>query len=89
MSLWARWAYGAARTINIDSEPGVLRAYRGGDGTIDFYHCSRCGCLTHYRSTQGGEDSRVAVNARMLIPEQMADVRVRLFDGAKSWQYLD
>ena len=85
----ARWAYGTGKTMRIDCEPGAVRAYCWGDRSIEFYHCSRCGCLTHYLSTDGSPDSRVAVNGRMFAAADLAGVPLRLFDGADTWRYLD
>jgi hypothetical protein len=31
----------------------------------------------------------MGVNARMFEPSALENVRVRLFDGAKSWKYID
>jgi len=31
----------------------------------------------------------MAVNCRLAEPEHVAGIRVRHFDGADSWQYLD
>lgn len=50
---------------------------------------ANCGCLTRYESIEKLEKSRIAVNARMIAPEEIADLRVRTFDGAKTWKYLD
>jgi hypothetical protein len=33
--------------------------------------------------------TKMAVNARMMDPEEIADIPVRRFDGASSWTYLD
>ncbi|HUF73872.1 MAG TPA: hypothetical protein VMR74_13340 [Gammaproteobacteria bacterium] len=33
-------------------------------------------------------DSRIAVNARMISPEEVDGVRIRTFDGADTWKYL-
>lgn len=44
---------------------------------------------TYYESIEKLEKSRIAVNARMIAPEEIADLRVRTFDGAKTWKYLD
>ncbi len=85
----ARWAYCTRRTASVYSDPGALAAYTWGDATIEFYHCRRCGCLTHYESVDKNEGSRIAVNARMLPPEDTAGIRVRTFDGAATWRYLD
>ena len=71
------------------SKAGALVAYTWGDKTIEFYHCRRCGCLTHYESVDKHESSRIAVNTRMLPPEKVANIKVRTFDGAETWRYLD
>ncbi len=34
-------------------------------------------------------ESRVAVSARMLTPAEIAAARIRTFDGATIWKYLD
>ncbi len=85
----ARWAYCTRATARVLSNPDVLTAYVWGDRTIEFCHCKHCGCLTHYESVEKANDSRVAVNGRMLPPEDLADVQVRVFDGADTWRYLD
>ena len=56
---------------------------------IEFFHCRSCGCLTHYESVEKEPDSRFVINARMWPPEIVDSLRVRSFDGASSWQYLD
>ena len=90
----ARWAYCTRKTASVFCEPEAVRAYRWGKETLEFFFCKRCGCLTHYeRVAKVGDtkpdDSRIAVNARMLPREDIADVRVRTFDGADTWKYLD
>lgn len=35
------------------------------------------------------DDSRIAVNARMMSPEDIEGVKVRTFDGADTWKYID
>jgi hypothetical protein len=44
--------------------------------------------LTHYEATAKSADSRIAVNARMMSPADIAGVKVRTFDGADTWKYL-
>ena len=63
-------------------------AYLWGDKTIEFYHCKYCGCVTHYESIEKDDNSRIAVNARTMLPADIADVPVRTFDGAASWEYV-
>jgi len=64
-------------------------AYLWDDKVIEFYHCNTCGCLTHYESVEKLEGSRIAVNARMMSPDDIAGIRIRTFDGANTWKYLD
>jgi hypothetical protein len=80
----ALWAYCSQTTARVVSARGATRAYRRRAGGIAFHHCVRCGCLTHYAIGR-----RLALNARMLAPEQLAGVRVRRLDGAKSWRVLE
>jgi hypothetical protein len=42
-----------------------------------------------YESTDKSEQGRIAVNARMIAPEELTGVRIRTFDGARTWKYLD
>jgi hypothetical protein len=67
----------------------AMEAYIWNDRVIEFYHCKTCGCVTHYESASKGEDSRVAVNCRMMPPEIIAGITVRTFDGADTWKYID
>lgn len=85
----ALWAYYTRDQVQLQAEPGALSAYSWGDRSIEFWHCSRCGCLTHYESTDKHERSRFALNARMLSLAALESLPVRHFDGADSWEYLD
>jgi hypothetical protein len=85
----ARWAYCTRKTAIVTSAPDATTAYLWGDREIEFHHCRICGCLTHYESVEKTDDSRIAVNARMLPPGDMEGVRIRTFDGADTWKYLD
>ncbi len=85
----ALWAYYTRDQVQLQAEPGALSAYSWGDRSIEFWHCSRCGCLTHYESVEKHAHSRIAINARMLPPEVVKSLPVRHFDGADSWNYLD
>jgi hypothetical protein len=85
----ALWAYGTRQTMHVRAAPEAVAAYLWNDKVIQFYHCKTCGCLTHYESTEKRDDSRVAVNARMLLPAEIAGITVRTFDGAGTWKYLE
>lgn len=85
----AQWAYCSRSTATVHCAPDAVTAYRWGDKSLEFFHCRTCGCLTHYESAKKEADSRIAVNARMMARADIADVRVRTFDGADTWKYLD
>jgi hypothetical protein len=76
----ALWAYYSLSTARVIAARGATRAFRRRRRGIAFHHCVRCGCLTHYAIGR-----RLAVNARICEPAQLAGVRVRRLDGAKSW----
>ena len=85
----AQWAYCTRSTATVSCDPDAVSVYVWGDKSIEFYFCNTCGCLTHYESVEKFDDSRIAVNARMLTPIDTGDIRIRTFDGADTWKYLD
>lgn len=61
---------------------GYVREDRDGDGSIGFYFCDHCGCMTHWALTKKGiaceqDVAEIGVNCRMLPP--------RLLEGVK-WE---
>ena len=85
----ALWVYRTRQTARVLCKPDAVKAYLWDDRVIEFYHCTTCGCLTHYESTEKAPESRIAVNGRMLAPEMLAAARLRTFDGADTWAYVD
>jgi hypothetical protein len=86
----ALWAYYTRKSARVVCAAGTVSPYAWGNSAIEFYHCTRCGCLTHYeRAKKKQDDTRVAVNARMLEPEDIASIRIRKLDGAATWKYFD
>jgi hypothetical protein len=85
----ARWAYYSHKTVRVVGARGATSIYSWRNGTLEFYRCKRCGCVTHHERAKKRGDSTVAVNARMLEPEAVAGVRIRKLDGASTWRYLD
>jgi len=81
--------YYTRKTARVFCAEDAIFFYSWGEKTLEFCHCNNCGCLTHYESTDKTEAGRIAVNARMMPPEDIAGIRVRIFDGAKTWKYLD
>ncbi len=85
----ALWAYGTRQTARVLSAHDAEQAYAWNDRVIEFYHCKTCGCMTRYEAVDKSPNGRIAVNARMLPPDDIAGIRVRTFDGADTWKYLD
>lgn len=85
----ALWAYLTRSTARVVAGQDVETPYTWNDELIEFYHCNHCGCMTRYEDAEKLEGSRIAVNARMMSPEDIAGVRVRTFDGAERWEYID
>jgi len=87
--LGALWAHYTRREARLLSDGSSAAAYLWNDRVIEFYHCVVCGCATHYESVEKTDDSRFSVNARCMPAEDIANARVRRFDGAGSWKFID
>lgn len=85
----AQWAYYSPDDVQVNADAGILSAYVWGDRELEFLYCTRCGCLTHYASIEKDDDGRIAINGRMLSPEDTAGIPLRTFDGADTCKYLD
>ena len=83
----ALWLHCDREDVELDCPPEATREYVWGDRLLAFHSCNTCGCITHWSSKQG--TSHMAVNCRLAEPEQIAAMRIRHFDGAESWEYLD
>jgi hypothetical protein len=85
----ALWAYYRSTAVRVRAARGATKSYTWGDRAIRFVHCATCGCVTHWKPVKRVADARMGVNTRLFDPAVMADVRVRRFDGAATWQFLD
>jgi hypothetical protein len=85
--LGARWAYYERSRVELN-RAGSTRPYVWGDRMLAFHRCRNCGCVTHWLSLNGA-NTRMAVNARMIDGLDTDTLRIRRFDGANTWAYLD
>ena len=83
------WGYFTEKEVKVSVGEHAICSYSHGEKTINFIHCSRCGCVTHYTSSKSAPDARLAVNYRMFGPSVLQRINVRFFDGADTWKYLD
>jgi hypothetical protein len=87
--LGALWAYYRVDDVRVEAAPDATQAYIWGDKTLRTVRCRTCGCTTHWVPMQKQAASKIGVNARLFEPEQLGNPRIRLFDGAVSWRYVD
>jgi hypothetical protein len=85
----ALWAYYKVGTVRVLGHPENTAEYVWGDKTLKTVRCRNCGCVTHWEPLQPTPDSELGVNARNFDPSVLGSVRIRRFDGADTWTYLD
>ena len=74
--------------VKIVARRGALDRYVWGDKCIAHCRCATCGCLTHWEPL-GRASSRMGVNFRNFDPSVIESTRIRRFDGANTWKFLD
>jgi hypothetical protein len=84
--LAARWAYYNPSEVTLP-DPASTQVYVWGERMVAFHRCKACGVVTHTQSL--GARDRMAVNARLMDDLDWDTVRVRPFDGADTWRFLD
>ena len=83
------WAHAEMNRVTLNKPADSTLAYVWGDGELAFHSCKTCGCTTHWEPVKPSASSPMAVNCRLADPQEIAHLRVRHFDGADSWQFLD
>ncbi|ASR44499.1 hypothetical protein BEN78_15145 [Xanthomonas citri pv. mangiferaeindicae] len=82
------WVYYEAADITGLPVDGGTDTYAWNGRHVDFHRCRTCGCVTHW-APRASSRTRHGINARLLAPEILAQLRVRHKDGAGSGKYLD
>lgn len=85
----ARWGILESSEVRVEGHPDLTEPYAWGSLSITTFRCRRCGCVTHWLPSPDNPDRRVGVNLRNFDPVFVASLRVRRFDGADRWDYLD
>jgi hypothetical protein len=67
---------------------GATDTYMWGDKMMTFHRCKVCGCATHGTAVDPAS-TRMSVNARLMDPAVLSAARIRKFDGADSWTFID
>ncbi|MBL4772398.1 MAG: aldehyde-activating protein [Alcanivoracaceae bacterium] len=81
--LAAQWLYFKATEVKIHCVQEKTKTYEWGDKDISFHHCPICGCSTHYTGTPNSGLDRTAINANMLSPHLIQNLKIRNFNGAE------
>lgn len=84
----ALWAHVPASVVTLNYQREDVIRYVQGDASLATISCLNCGNTTHWESELPNFD-RMSVNMRMVEADKVAHLRVRHFDGANSWEYLD
>ena len=84
-ALWAFYAADAMRIEGLENET----AYVFGPKTIRTMRCRHCGCVTHWEPLVDKPGMKFGVNMRNFDPAEVGDARLRRFDGADTWSYID
>jgi hypothetical protein len=77
------WGYYSPERVKIDDPEQRLIPYVQGDATLTNWHCSRCGCTTHW-TPRDPAIGRAGVNLRLFDPAIWEKLPRTLVDGA-SW----
>jgi len=85
----ALWAHFPVEDVEISAAPESTIAYVQGDKTLAVHTCKQCGCTPYWENLNPEENSRMAVNFRMCDPGEIDNIKLRHFDGADTWQFLD
>jgi hypothetical protein len=83
------WVYFEYGTVTIECDPGSTEAYVQGDRTLRTIRCRSCGCVTHWEPIEAVPGAKHGVNLGNFDPQLIASVRVRKFDGADTWTFLE
>lgn len=83
------WGYFTASEVEQHFDENATSIYIQGDRGLAMHTCRTCGCTTHWSDigddpAKDKEDPRMAVNCRLMEPEDMKDIPIRQIDGA-SW----
>jgi len=83
------WVYYEWGTVKIEGHPESTEGYIQGDRTLNSIRCRHCGVTTHWEPLPPQPGARHGVNLGNFDPSLIASVRVRRFDGADTWKFLD
>ena len=85
----ALWAFYAREDVKMTGHPENTTGYVWGAKTITTYRCTGCGSVTHWEPLAQANGKNFGVNVRNFDPADIGAARLRRFDGADAWVYID
>ena len=82
------WGYYDKRKVKAVVRGRALDCYVWGHKCLALCRRGICGCVTHWQPINRAGD-RMSVNFRNFTPSVTESTRVRRFDGASTWKFLD
>ena len=71
----AEWIYYRVPEVDIQNKEGTsTKKYIWGDRMLEFHFCDHCGCVTYWYPIDKPEENDMAVNSRMIEPEELKGV---------------
>jgi hypothetical protein len=81
------WAYYKRRRVTVRAARGTLVVFRRRPRGLRFSHCKTCGCVVSWENKKGADDY-MAINARLLAQDAIAQVPIKILDGDRTWKVL-
>lgn len=83
------WVYYEFGTVLVEGHPENTAEYIWGDRTLRTVRCKTCGVATHWEPLEPKPGQKHGVNLRNFDPALVQSVRIRRFDGADTWTFID
>ncbi len=77
------WGYYRTDQVRLLCAAGATEFYSRGEKNLEFHRCRNCGCVTHWKDTDETA-TRMAINGRLLDPEDIAEVPIKQSPGPPS-----
>lgn len=83
-------AYYSPTQVKVLAAEGSTDRYVWGDKMLAFVRCKSCGCFGHWEGLDPNSTlDRMGVNARLFTNLDIGQIRIRRFDGADTWKFID
>lgn len=83
------WGHFTTDKVQLTYDAAKIVRYVWGDKTLALISCETCGCTTHWEGISPEAGARMGLNFNMCEPAAIEALRIRRFDGADTWEFLD